>query len=114
MPTVPQPYGSVTVETPGASSQSKAIQNFKLNPWFVTGFTDAEGSFSVIVAKSNSFKVQWQARLFFQISLLVIHRLLLEEIKKFFGVGEIHTKTSDSIIYSVKSIKDLTVIINHF
>lgn len=105
-------------KTPAGSdpqaSSSGAVTNFKLNPWFVTGFTDGEGSFSVIVAKSNSFKVQWQARLFFQISLHVKDRILLEDIKNYFGVGEIHTKTTDSIIYSVKSIKDLTVIINHF
>lgn len=41
-------------------------------------------------------------------------RILLEEIKNFFGVGEFYTKTSDSVIYTVKSMKDLTVIINHF
>ena len=34
-------------------------------------------------------------------------KILLEQIKNFLGVGEIHIKTSDSIIYSVKSIKDL-------
>jgi len=92
----------------------QAPQNIKLNPWFVTGFTDAEGSFSTIVAKSDNLKVQWQARLFFQISLHVKDKILLEQIKDFFGVGEIYSKTSDSIIYSVKSIKDLTIIIDHF
>jgi len=96
----------------GASSQP--VQNFNLNPWFVTGFTDAEGSFNVIVAKSNNVELQWQSRLFFQISLHVKDKILLEQIKNYFGVGEIYIKTSDSIIYSVKSIKDLTIIINHF
>jgi hypothetical protein len=66
------------------------------------------------VAKSDNLKVQWQARLFFQISLHVKDKILLEQIKDFFGVGEIYSKTSDSIIYSVKSIKDLTIIIDHF
>jgi len=93
---------------------SQTIKNLKLNPWFVTGFTGGEGSFSIIVAKSGTFKVQWQARLFFQISLHVKDIILLEQIKKYFGVGEIYPKTSDSIIYTVKSIKDLTVIVNHF
>ena len=101
-------------ESLAAGANSQATQNFKLNPWFVTGFTDGEGSFSIIVAKRDSSKVQWQGRLFFQISLHVKDKALLEQIKNFFGVGEIHSKTSDSIIYSVKSIKDLTVIINHF
>lgn len=93
---------------------SQNIKDLNLNPWFVTGFTDGEGSFSIIVAKSGTFKVQWQARLFFQISIHVKDIILLEQIKKYFGVGEIYPKTSDSIIYTVRSIKDLTVIINHF
>jgi len=95
-------------------SKVQPSQDFKLDPQFITGFTDAEGSFSIIVAKSNNLKVQWQARLFFQISLHTKDRILLEQIKNFFGVGEIHTKTSDSLLYSVKSIADLTVIIDHF
>jgi hypothetical protein len=108
---VQQTRGEVTTLL---EASSLTTQNFKLNPWFITGFTDAEGSFSVIVLKSNNLKVQWQARLYFQISLHVKDKILLEQIKNFFGVGEIYTKTSDSIIYTVKSIKDLTVIINHF
>jgi hypothetical protein len=39
---------------------------------------------------------------------------LLEQVKNFFGAGEIHTKTSDSLSYSVKSMADLAVIIDHF
>lgn len=97
-----------------ADANFQALQNIKLNPWFVTGFTDAEGSFSTVVAKSNNLKVNWQARLFFQISLHVKDRILLEQIKDFFCVGEIYTKTSDSIIYTVKSMRDLAVIIDHF
>jgi len=29
----------------------------KLEPWFVTGFTDAEGSFSIIIDKNNKRKL---------------------------------------------------------
>jgi hypothetical protein len=29
----------------------------KLEPWFVTGFTDAEGSFSIILDKNNKRKL---------------------------------------------------------
>lgn len=95
-------------------SKVQPSQDFKLDPQFITGFTDAEGSFSIIVAKSNNLKVQWQARLFFQISLHMKDRILLEQVKNFFGAGEIHTKTSDSLSYSVKSMADLAVIIGHF
>lgn len=96
------------------AANSQAKQNLQLNPWFVTGFTDGEGSFSIIMVKSSAFKLQWQTRLYFQISVHVKDKILLEQIQNFFGVGKIYPKTSDSIIYSVKSIKDLTVIVNHF
>ena len=31
-----------------------------LNPWFLTGFTDGEGSFSVIIDKNNKRKLGWR------------------------------------------------------
>jgi len=31
----------------------------KLEPWFVTGFTDAEGSFSIIIDKNNKRNLGW-------------------------------------------------------
>lgn len=34
-------------------STSTASQNIKLNPWFVTGFTDAEGCFEVYLVKND-------------------------------------------------------------
>jgi hypothetical protein len=37
------------------SSCLKVSKEETLNPWFVTGFTDAEGSFNVSVAKHASY-----------------------------------------------------------
>ena len=31
----------------------------KLNPWFITGFTDAEGSFSITVYPYNRSRLNW-------------------------------------------------------
>jgi hypothetical protein len=31
----------------------------KIEPWFLTGFTDAEGSFTIIVDKNNKRKLGW-------------------------------------------------------
>ena len=39
---------------------------------------------------------------------------LLNSIKDFFGVGKVYLNTNDSCIYTVQSIKDLAIIINHF
>lgn len=33
------------------------LKTIKLNPWFITGFIDAEGSFSVIIDKNKTRKL---------------------------------------------------------
>jgi hypothetical protein len=35
-------------------SSDKNTNIFRLNPWFITGFTDGDGSFSVSIAKKKS------------------------------------------------------------
>ena len=51
----------------------------------------------------------------FSISLQKIDNILLVKIKNYFGVGQISTKHGKQTIkYSVQSIKDLAIIINHF
>ena len=82
-----------------------------LNPWFVTGFTDAEGSFMIHFEKSKNF---WRIRPTFQIKLSIEDLSLLQKIKQFFlEVGHI-TVTNTECVYKVRSISELSVIINHF
>jgi hypothetical protein len=38
----------------------------------------------------------------------------LNDIKNFFGVGKIYLNTKDSCTFTVQSINDLNIIINHF
>jgi len=33
-----------------------SIDNFNINPWFITGFTDAEGCFTIFTSKSNNYR----------------------------------------------------------
>ena len=84
-----------------------------LNPWFLTGFSDAESNFTVRIIKSNSVKVGWTVQLVFQIGLHQRDFNLLEKIRTFWGVGEIYHK-EESSNYMVQSLKGLKVIVNHF
>ena len=59
-----------------------------LNPWFLTGFWDAESNFTVRITKSNSVKVGWTVQPVFQIDLHKRDLNLLEKIRTFLGVGE--------------------------
>jgi hypothetical protein len=86
-----------------------------LDPWFVSGFTDAEGCFVLSVVKNNNYKTGWAIKLSFQIGLHTKDRAILEMIQKFFnGIGNISNHGSQMVHYRVESYKDLSTIINHF
>lgn len=86
-----------------------------LSAWFITGFTDAEGSFRVSINKDKTYKIGWQVRGFFEITLHEKDFALLELIQKFFGVGKIYVKKENSAIsYIVSSVKELEIIREHF
>jgi hypothetical protein len=57
-----------------------------LNPWFVTGFTDAEGCFGLYIYKNKNYKTGWSINLVFQISLHEKDINLLEQFKLYFGL----------------------------
>jgi hypothetical protein len=42
-----------------------------MDPWFVTGFADAEGCFSISLVRKNKLKVGWEVKIRFQINLLL-------------------------------------------
>ena len=92
----------------------------KLNPWFVTGFTDAEGTFTVVIVKDSKRKVGWRVLPKYQICLHVRDFALLLQIQQFFGgIGSVHRpksgESTNLAYYTVSNAKDLTnVIIPHF
>lgn len=88
-----------------------------LNPYFVTGFTDAEGSFSVTIYPDSKMKSGVRVNARFKIGLNERDLYLLVQIKKFFGeIGSlIPDKSAKAWTYTVSSKKDLlNVIIPHF
>lgn len=92
-----------------------------LDPWFVTGFADGEGSFTF----SRSGK---QIAIYFAIKLVATDQPLLESIQDYFGVGKIYrvqarspsqgatsggaTKTAS--MYRVTRHNELPRVIEHF
>ena len=89
------------------------VKNFV--PYFITGFSDAEGSFHVQIKQNSKFKIGWSVQLIFAIVLHKKDQFLLNNIQKYFkDVGGITKQQEDSIQYIISSIKDLEVIINYF
>ena len=88
----------------------------EINPWFVTGFSDAESCFSISIIRNKKLKIGWGVRARFQINLSQKDKVLLEQIQNFLCVkGSIYTKNEWNLIeLQVQSVKDLKKIIDHF
>ena len=87
-----------------------------LNPWWITGITDGDGTFSIIAGK-NTTKSQWAFRPVFQLAASnnPLNLEMLEAIKNYFGVGYIQINNKDNTIrYRVLALKDNVVIQKHF
>lgn len=96
------------------SNEAKPIAGGKFNPWFVTGFSDAEGSFSVLIQHNLTYRTSWRVKPLFCIGLHKKDLQLLEAIQSSLGVGKIHKHGKDTLQFRVDSIKELEVIIDHF
>ena len=94
-------------------SQKKDVMGL-INPWFMTGFTDAEGTFSISIQHNENYDTNWRVKPVFAIGLHSKDIDILENIKYFWKVGNIHKHGRYSLQYRVESIKDLQVIIDHF
>lgn len=90
----------------------------ELDPYWVTGFADAESTFSVRIAKDKSRLLGIRILPIFSIELHNRDIEVLHRINNFFNVGSVKERVRDGKstgIYSVQSITDLvTVILPHF
>ena len=87
----------------------------RLNPWFVTGLADSEGTFTIMIDQNQKRTLGWRVQAKFQIGLHKRDLALLLQVQKFFGgIGSLG-KSGNMVFYSVSSVKDLTnTIIPHF
>ena len=101
-----------------AVGSGSSTENNILNPYYVTGFTDAEGSFLINIQSRSvgrsPLKLGYSVSLSFKLKLHSKDSELLERIFKFFNVGKISTRKDGYIEYIVNSMKEMEIIINHF
>lgn len=114
---LPQNYLRLAVGTRRYSTKNPALGGGctgKINPYFVTGFTDAEGCFMVSIYKRIENKTGWQIKPEFKIGLHSKDLHILEKIQSYFGIGKIITKDTRAS-FEVKNLKEISeVIIPHF
>ena len=89
--------------------------SINIDPYFITGLTDAEGSFSIMKHKDIRAKYGINIGLRFKITMLVNETELLNMIKPFFKCGALTIGKNDTISFEVKDIYSLNkYIIPHF
>lgn len=84
------------------------VKRSQLNPYFVTGFFDAESSFQISVTINQNSRLGWGLRAFFTIGLHSRDLALLLEIKEFFECGIIvKIDSKNEVSFRVNSLQDL-------
>lgn len=90
---------------------------FQLNePWFISGFTDAEGCFLIVIRKTQKIKLGWQIEANFTINLHARDLNLLSIIQTYFdGVGRISKERNGCCDFTIGSLDQIiTKVIPHF
>lgn len=95
--------------------QNSSINYIGVNPWFITGLIDAEGTFITSLRKTSARSCGWEVQSIFKIGLHTRDLPLLESIKSYFGdIGSINKSGDNLLVYRVSSLKDLAVILDFF
>lgn len=87
-----------------------------LDPWFITGLADGDGSLYITIRKDPSYVLGFSVSPEFKIvaGVNTPNLLLLEAVQMFFGgIGSI-TSHNSTYSYTVRNKKDLRIIHNHF
>lgn len=91
-----------------------SLAHNKLEPGFVTGFTDGEGSFGLYIYTNTASKFGWYVLMDFKFTIHLRDKDILYNIKNYFGAGVISKHGETLINYSIRSIKDIPSVVNHF
>lgn len=89
--------------------------NNNIDPYFITGISDAEGSFVCIIRKNSNSRIGWRVEVIFQIALHKKDLELLKLIKAYFGNTGIITESELMCAFRVSSPQQiLGQVLSHF
>lgn len=95
-------------------SSTQVLRKCAINPWFLTGFFDAESCFIVGLSKDSKRTNGWIVALEFAVALHEKEQVLLDDIRSLFLVGTIKKVGNNLIKYQVRSVAELAIVIAHF
>src|SRR5277367_797348 len=91
------------------------IQNTRLDPNFITGLTESEGSFSIFVSKDNRAKFNRNVGLRFKITMLENELVLLNMVESFFDGGILLHDKSGALNFVIRDFSSIKIkVIPHF
>ncbi len=93
---------------------STLSNKLSVNPWFITGFSDAESSFIISIYKDEKNKLKWRVSPYFSIHIHIKDLPLLELIQNTLGVGKVRKDSKSTAMFKVSNMEELQVIIDHF
>ena len=108
------------VMTHSDNARSAANQQERLDPWWIVGFTDGEGCFSVSTFHNKTCSSGYQTLFEFVITQGISSELSLQQVQIYFGVGHIYINRrhdnhrEDILRYCVRRQDDLKKIIIPF
>ena len=87
-----------------------------LDPWFISGFIDAEGSFIIQVRKLPRNRTGWRVEARFKITLHKKDLAVLEKLQAYFnGAGKIVKSGKNTLSYEIRSLEEINyVVLPHF
>jgi hypothetical protein len=86
----------------------------EINPWFITGFSDAEASFIVSISLNAKTKTGWRVTPNFSIHIHKKDVALLQNIRDTLGVGKVRKNSCSTVLFRVDNLQELQVIVDHF
>lgn len=79
-----------------------------LDPYWLAGFVNAEGCFSVDIAKSSGHKLGFQVRLRFRVSQHIRDKMLMESLIKYLDCGIIELDPrGNAVCFTVLKFSDI-------
>jgi len=81
--------------------------NISLNPWWLTGYTDGEGNFTIKTVSASSTKIGYTVRLIYQITVHPCDIDMLYKIQAYFdNVGKVEIY-KDYVSYRITRLSDI-------
>jgi hypothetical protein len=81
--------------------------SLNINPDFITGLTDSEGSFSISTHKDTRAKFKRNVGLRFKITMLRNELTLLKMVESFFGCGVLSENKDGTVDFSIRDISSI-------